>query len=71
MNTRSVESTTTLPVRLFIFLSILLSISPAIVSGERECDEQVIDSCASDLFIYGNPDRRFGSTEQEVANECR
>lgn len=60
--------TPSVPVHLLL---LFLTVLPVIISGERECDEQIIDSCASNLFIYGNPDRRFGSTEQEVANECR
>ena len=56
---------------LFQVLLLALSFALNCALAERNCDDEVLDECAVNLFIYGNPDRRFGTSTIEVATECR
>ena len=56
---------------LFRLTLIMLFLPLNFTLAERNCDDEVLDTCAVNLFIYGNPDRRFGTSTDEVAAECR
>ena len=59
---------------IFLFSCVLMLLElpgVTIAQHKKNCDDDVFDSCAQKVFIYGDRNHRFGRNQAEVFSGCK